>query len=486
MRRLVTDPRDYLIDLGGTAVRGWNAFFFTPADPTTLGVIRVIVGGLLFWSVFVLGLDLDGFLGSTGWASAEAVRSWWATRAPAAWSFWFAIPDSLLRPAWVVALVVLAMFTVGLGSRVTAVLAWAIAVSTARRNPAILYGFDQIISTWALYLAVSGASGRAVSLDRWISRWRQARRALATRPRDGRINLPSGTPSPSIGANLGLRLIQLHLCLIYGMAALAKLRGEAWWNGFAIWGVIAAAEFRRFDLTWLAGYPLFLNVLTHAGLFLELTYPALIWIRRLRPLLLAAVVMLHVGIDITLGLSEFAIAMLAGNLAFVSGPWLRSLVAGRPEDQPAGTLLFDGACPRCRASIALVASADPDRVVAPVDLTAVDVRSIHPSLTQEACMDAMHLVRRDGRVTAGFDAIATLARWLPLAWPFGILAMIPGVAPLGRRVYHSIAMSRPRDVPCSDESCGLRPPTSRMSSPPSGSPGAPASGGSNRIGRPRR
>ena len=44
--------------------------------------------------------------------------------------------------------------------------------------------------------------------------------------------------------------------------------------------------------------------------------------------------------------------MIAANLAFVSGPWLRSLVAGRDVDQPAGRVLYDGACPRCRASMA--------------------------------------------------------------------------------------------------------------------------------------
>ncbi len=192
----------------------------------------------------------------------------------------------------------------------------------------------------------------------------------------------------------------------------------------------------------------------------------LIWVRRLRPLVIASVVGLHVGIDLTLGLTEFAVAMLAGNLAFVSGAWLRSLVAGRPEDQPAGRVLYDGACPRCRASIALLSAADPDRVVEPVDLTAVDVRTIHPGLTREACMEAMHLVRRDGRVSAGFDAVVVLARWLPMAWPLGVLGSIPGVAPLGRRVYHKIAASRPRDVPCNDETCSLHAPPSRSRSKP--------------------
>ena len=103
--------------------------------------------------------------------------------------------------------------------------------------------------------------------------------------------------------------------------------------------------------------------------------------------------------------------------------------------------------------MSLVMAADPDRVVEPLDLNVVDVATVHPSLTREACLESMHLVRRDGRVVAGFDAVATLARWLPPGWPLGALALVPGVAPVGRRIYHAIAASRPRDVPCTDEVC---------------------------------
>ena len=124
--------------------------------------------------MFVYGLDLHAYLGSDGWVSPMAVRQAFEGR-PWAWSFWPLVPDGLLRPAWVACLVVLALFTVGLWSRVTAVLAWVIVVSTARRAPASLYGFDQILSTWLLYLAVTGASGKAVSLDRFLARFRRHR-----------------------------------------------------------------------------------------------------------------------------------------------------------------------------------------------------------------------------------------------------------------------------------------------------------------------
>ena len=36
-------------------------------------------------------------------------------------------------------------------------------------------------------------------------------------------------------------------------------------------------------------------------------------------MMVVAMILLHVGIDLTLGLTEFSLAMIAGNLAFVSG-----------------------------------------------------------------------------------------------------------------------------------------------------------------------
>ena len=49
------------------------------------------------------------------------------------------------------------------------------------------------------------------------------------------------------GANLGIRLIQVHFCFIYLAAGLSKLKGDAWWNGFAFWDVMFG--------TWLPSEP---------------------------------------------------------------------------------------------------------------------------------------------------------------------------------------------------------------------------------------
>ncbi len=433
MRRLLSEPARYLQDLGLGALHAWRAFFFTPADPTPLGLVRVCVGVLLFWNLAVLGLDLHDYLGSEGWIGPEAVRQFLAEQSPWAWSFWLWIPDRWLHLAWAGCLLVTALFTLGLGTRVTAVLAWAIAVSTVRRAPVALFGFDHMVSTWAFYLAAFGASGQSVSLDRFLFRFRAlAWRGLEGAP--GRLALDdpqTGIPAPTVSANLSLRLIQLHLVLIYGSAGLSKLMGPEWWNGTALEMIMLTPEFRRFDLAWLAAYPSLLSLATHAGVLLEISFPVLVWTNKLRPLLLVSVALMHLGIDLCMGLTEFGLAMVAATLAFASGPWLRSLVTG--IEPSTGHLLFDGRSPRRRTLARLILAADPDRFLRAIDTSTADVSELPRGLTPAQAHDSLILVRADGRTTSGPDAVLIVARWSPLLWPVGVLGGLPGARSLCRR-----------------------------------------------------
>jgi predicted DCC family thiol-disulfide oxidoreductase YuxK len=441
----------------------WDRFVFTPADPTALGVLRFGTGLLAFWSLFIYGLDLQSYLGTTSWSNPSAIRK--IMQGSPLWSFWPLVPDQWLRVVWFACLLILGAFTVGFRSRTTAILSWVIVVSTLRQTPVSIYGFDQLVSTLLLYLAVTGASGQAVSLDRYLARLKRNKAEVARRSPDGLWKAPSGLPSPTIAANIALRLIQCHLSVVYGMAGLAKFQGRSWWTGDAFWGTVAAGEFRLFDLTWLATYPLLINLLTHMGLALEVCYPVFIWNRSIRPLLLAAAVAMHTGISLTLGLFEFSLIMIVANFAFVPGDWLRSLVAGKKPRSPAGKVLYDGVCPICRASMAAITAGDPDRVIEPVDLNAVDLKQIHPSLDRDECIKAMHLVHANGKVEVGYDAVMSILGWSPMFAIGSLFRYIPGLSPIGRRIYNKIASMRPRDVVCNDEVCSIhhssKPPASR-------------------------
>lgn len=127
---------------------------------------------------------------------------------------------------------------------------------------------------------------------------------------------------------LWLRLLQLHMIVVYVVAGTAKARGAEWWNGEAIWRSLMQPQFRVFDYSWLAYVPAIPTFVGWLTVVIEIGYPFGMMCRRIRPLWLAAVVGLHIGIGSLMGLRSFAAIMIVLNLAAFGGEFVRR-VAGR-------------------------------------------------------------------------------------------------------------------------------------------------------------
>lgn len=289
------------------AVVAWDWFWFTPSDPSLLGLLRILTGAMLVYTHAVWGLALAEFFGPRGWQDPVVVQG--IQDGQIAWSLWWWVPEPWLFSAHYVALTVFALFTIGLFTRVTSWLSLIFAISYAYRAPAALFGLDQINVMLTLYLAI-GASGQALSVDRLWKRYRSARKT----PSDFTQNLSA---APSVRSNLGLRLIQIHMCVIYFFAAISKLQGEAWWNGEAMWLAFANLEYQSRDMTFLAAHPWIINLMTHVTILWELSFAALIWSRTMRPLVLIVGVLLHLGIGAFLGMWTFGLVMLIGCASFL-------------------------------------------------------------------------------------------------------------------------------------------------------------------------
>lgn len=307
---------DYFRELYAATIRGWNRFWFTPADPATLALIRILAGAMLFYTHLVWTLELDAFFGENAWISPAAAAAF-VGEGSFAWSYlWWIQSPTLLWIAHLAALVVFFMLTVGAFTRLTSVLAWLIAVAYVNRIPGATFGLDKINVMLAMYLMV-GPSGAMWSVDRWRAR------------RSGEVE---GKPVPSVSANIAIRLIQLHMCVIYLFAGLAKLQGLAWVNGTAMWGAVANLEYQSLDMTWLAAHPLLIAAMTHLTVYWEVSFCALVWPRLTRPIVLAIAIPLHLGIAIFLGMITFGLVMLIGCASFIP-PWLvrRMLPGGAGE-----------------------------------------------------------------------------------------------------------------------------------------------------------
>jgi hypothetical protein len=335
--------------------------------------MRLCAGFIVLYVYFVYSFDLQAFVGPHAWLDAQAMSelrreapfiapsmNWdevqvlqpetqqeqqYQTRWGAnprqtldqghhLWSIWYHVTD----PAWmwVVHGIVLASmfcFAIGLGTRVAGVLTWAAILSYIHRAPTALFGMDTMINLTVLYLVI-GPSGAALSVDRLLAKYWVRRQA--------RLNhLPEPyfpDPVPSISANIALRLFQVHFCFIYLMAGISKLQGASWWNGTAAWSPIANYEFSPIRFAFFAGilrwlsqhrwaWELVTSTFTLGTLALEISFPFLVWKPRLRPVMAAGSVTLHLAIGLLMGLVCFSLMMMVMVSSFLPPTAIRRIIA---------------------------------------------------------------------------------------------------------------------------------------------------------------
>ncbi len=347
------------------AAHAWNRFWFNPADPTTLALIRICGGLLVFYVHLAYTYDLQTIFGQYAWTDAkmmaevrthfpvlqrsmgwtsnpdlpdnptpaekELMSTWevnprvvYSLGRPYLWSIWYHVTD----PTWMVVvhgLILVAMFCfmIGFCTRVMAVLTWAGMLSYIQRGISTLFGMDTIMIIVVLYLMI-GPSGAALSVDRLIARYWAAFRA-----RRKHLPVPNfPKPAPSVSANLAIRLLQVHVCIVYFVSGTSKLMGPSWWSGYAVWMTMANCEFSPMGyryyleaLRFIAARRWLWEMVTTGGTYftlaLEVSFPYLIWSRWSRPIVITAAVFMHLGIAICMGLVTFSMIMLVGVLSFV-------------------------------------------------------------------------------------------------------------------------------------------------------------------------
>lgn len=215
--------------------RAWTRFWFTPAAPTGLHALRILSGLLfLFWLLPLAG-QVQSLFGLQGWFDVQAYRDLAAlsergnTIVPTtSWSALYLAGENpaTLQALYWISVGIIALFTVGLWPRVTAVLTWVV-VASFTANPVLEYEGDVLLNVLAFYLMVGylllglGAPHQSM-LTRLLGRtaWPLAR---------------THDHEPAVAANLALRLLQVHTALIIVVNGLHKLQISSWWAGTALW-----------------------------------------------------------------------------------------------------------------------------------------------------------------------------------------------------------------------------------------------------------
>jgi hypothetical protein len=297
---------------------GWNRFWFTPSDPITLSVIRILTALVALGLYLTFWPDLQRFFGPDGLLSRDAMLELRGT-VPVFSMFDHAQTASAVSAMYWAGAVALALMMVGLFTRLTTILALVAVLSLIHRGPVLARPVDDIVAMLMVYLCI-GPCGAALSLDSWLRHRRASNHGT---------NLLS-VPRLSSAGTVSLRLMQVHLTAIYAAMALAKLKGSPWWDGSAVWGLIARPDARVVDLTALGGanWVYVINIWTLAIVLFELCFAVFIWNRLARPLLLALALPMWLGTAVVSGMISFGLIMLVANLAFISPEAMRTCFAG--------------------------------------------------------------------------------------------------------------------------------------------------------------
>jgi hypothetical protein len=274
----------------------WTRFWFTPADPRPLALIRIATGCLalaLWWSY---AADLEAWFGNDGMLPSRTLGAW---RSPWGGSiFDLATTPTMLRGIYLIGGLVLLALLAGLCTPVVSLLAPIFFASILQRGPMLAGPADDVVAVILWCLAI-GRCGDAVSLDRLFF----ARQA--------------GPHLGSFRNRIAVSLLRVHASLLTIAALLAQLKGDVWWDGTAAWWLAARGADRTIDLTGPLAASLYAtNLLTHAITLFEVAFALGVWCVPLRPLIVPIAVVCWPLLGLFAGEPFWGLAMAILALAF--------------------------------------------------------------------------------------------------------------------------------------------------------------------------
>ena len=275
------------------------AWFFPPENNAWLTILRIGLGIQLTLYELSMRNDWLRLLKNEGRRISEAVLAAESSAIPrVGWlmrigSMLGANERQILLIIWLALLGAAVLLIAGLFCRTAAVAAWLLHLAVVKSASVFSYGVDGFTTIGLFYLALSPLP------DPWSLDW-QLRKL---RPR-----------YPDL-SGFFRRALQLHLCFIYFFSGLTKALGTGWWNGDNLWRALTRPPFDVIDSVFIAKGKSFLPLASIAIFVLELGYAVFIWPKQTRTIWLLAVIGMHIGIGVFMGMPLFALIMILLNLA---------------------------------------------------------------------------------------------------------------------------------------------------------------------------
>jgi len=269
----------------------WDRFWFAPKPQAILTIMRMSYGTYLIFYFWKLQPVMEMFFGTNGLVALGGRFPQQPSPVP---TIFTVLSDRSDTVVWFVTLLGMfsgAILATGVFNRVAALLAWVCVSSVVTAIP--VNSGDFLVQCYAVLMVFAGLAGH--------------------------LGKPVWQCSTGEHPAWSLRLFQIQIVFVYFFSGWHKLASTAWYNGSAFHYVISQEFWSRFDITWLAAYPVFTSALTTFVLFFELLlFPVLIWVPATRRLMLVSGLIFHLMIFATLKVFVFHQIVILFYLAFLT------------------------------------------------------------------------------------------------------------------------------------------------------------------------
>ncbi|UOF02029.1 HTTM domain-containing protein [Bdellovibrio reynosensis] len=273
----------------------WDDFWFAPQSLLGLAFMRILLCGTMFYLYSVRLSNLHYYTDESWIPKSLAIEVMPELSRPLfLWAFW---PDSFNPLMHGLLVFFLGCLTLGVGGRIFAALAWVIGAGFIQRNYSVNFGADIIANLFLFYMIFANSCERLsiINLFRKKTYFKNA----------------------DILSSLMIRMMQFQICVIYAYTGFEKLKGGSWWDGTALWSVMANPQMTTMDFSFLRSIPWIIPIMAYLTILFEVYFPAMVAWPKTRNVWLLIGVAFHMGIGVFMGLGPFATTMMSTYFLFI-------------------------------------------------------------------------------------------------------------------------------------------------------------------------
>jgi len=187
-------------------------------------------------------------------------------------------------------MIMIVLFAFGIGKYFTAFILYILVIIVQELNEYVLDGGDNLLKFLILYLAFANCY-EYFSLSK--------------------LKLRKGytIKLSNLCTNLAVYSILIHLCLVYFVSGISKAYSDVWYSGAALYYILSIERFNSGTSLIQPfvhnGY--LVTFFSYFTILVELYFPVLVWVKRLRPFVLTCMAFLHLGIYFLMMIHDFSI-----------------------------------------------------------------------------------------------------------------------------------------------------------------------------------